>query len=326
MGAATVNGTAIEWTHVPGFKGETWNPVSGCTRISPGCANCYARTMARRLKAMGQPGYQLDGDGPGFGVTVHPDKLAEPLTWKKPRAVFVNSMSDLFHDEIPATFIADVFDVMRRTPQHIYMVLTKRPEEARDWFEKWRPAFTRFTTSTWPLPNVWMGVSIENSRHTWRADVLREIPAAVRFISAEPLLGSLFTIQCRDCGGTGMLHTRTGANEWEPEQCQRCHGRQPLDLTGIDWVIVGGESGHGARPMQLDWAREIVDACLDHCTDRCECSDVPADYQCEHRPAVFVKQLGSVLARELGAQAKGGDWDDLPSDIRIREFPRSAAL
>lgn len=267
--------SSIEWTD------ETWNPVTGCDRISPGCANCYARTMAKRLKAMGNPRYQVDGDGSGFGVTMHWDLLEEPRHWRKPRRVFVNSMSDLFHEEVSDEFIGHVFVSMALAPEHTFQVLTKRPERARELLGLWhrdldeRPWVYGGTS----LPNVWLGVSIENARHTWRADVLREIPAAVRFISAEPLLGSLY-------------------NTHGP-------GRRPLNLDGIDQVIIGGESGPGARVMDADWAVELVQQC-----DR-------------HGVAPFVKQLGTVAGRVLGAGSKGQDFDMFPEVLRRREFPTS---
>lgn len=225
--------SAIEWTD------RTWNPVTGCDRVSPGCTNCYALTMAKRLKLMGQPHYQADGDprtsGPGFALTVHPDTLDAPLHWRKPAKVFVNSMSDLFHKDVPEAFIAHVFGVMARAQQHTFQILTKRPQrmaglmapEGLDAVKTcgwWGGQFF----GRWPLPNVHLGVSIESDRYTYRADHLRATPAAVRWLSLEPLLGPL----------------------------------PSLDLTGIDWVVVGGESGHGARPMHPDWVRDIRDRCI----------------------------------------------------------------
>lgn len=346
---AIADGTKIEWTHIPGYRGETWNPVTGCDRISPGCSRCYARTMARRLKAMGQPHYQRDGDGPGFGVSVHPDALKAPLRWRKPRAVFVNSMSDLFHDEVPDDFICQVFDTMRAcspegggiTANHIFMVLTKRPERMRDVCQRLR-FDGRGEGRVWlaehaddrdgyalmgglpgckALSNVWLGVSIENSRFTWRADVLRQIPAAVRFISAEPLLGSLFSgAMCKRCGGSGLVPPRS--------ECGECvgagvrgngaknghHGHAPLDLTGIDWVIAGGESGPGARRTDPAWISDLIVA-----VDK-------EQFLRRHHVALFVKQLGRVLGNEIGcADQKGNDTAAWPSDFLIREFPESRA-
>jgi len=284
----------IEWTEA------TWSPTTGCDRISPGCDNCYALTLARRLKAMGSAKYQADGDprtsGPGFGLTVHEDALTLPLRWRKPRRIFVNSMSDLFHARVTPEFTARVWAVMAMTPHHAYQVLTKRPERARSVLggERFARAYeaeldqrvgdlARFGTLrardwaetfavSWPPPNVHLGTSIEMDGYARRADDLRETPAAVRFLSLEPLLGPL----------------------------------PSLDLTGIDWAIIGGESGPGSRPMDLGWARDLIGRCREAGT------------------AVFVKQLGSVAGRELGAGPKGGDWDAWPEDLRIRDFPAVA--
>jgi protein gp37 len=207
--------SAIEWTEA------TWNPVTGCDRVSPGCAHCYALDLAARLKRMGQPKYQRDGarrsSGPGFGVTLHPGTLDVPLRWKRPRVIFVNSMSDLFHEEIPFAFIERVFEVMAAAEHHVFQVLTKRHERLAE-LQGDLP---------WPT-NVWMGVSIENRRFVERADYLREVPAAVRFISAEPLLGPL----------------------------------EGLDLEGIDWLIAGGESGREHRPVREEWLTTLRDECL----------------------------------------------------------------
>ena len=206
--------SAIEWTEA------TWNPTTGCDRVSRGCDNCYAMAMAKRLKAMGQPRYQLDGDprtsGPGFGVSCHPDALQLPLTWRKPRLVFVNSMSDLFHARVPVEFIKQVFDVMSRTPQHTYQILTKRARRLR----KIAPELP------WP-ENVWMGVSVESADVSDRVKDLCSVPAAVRFLSCEPLLGPV----------------------------------NNLELNKIDWVIAGGESGINARPMDPKWVSDLRDMC-----------------------------------------------------------------
>lgn len=206
----------IEWTEA------TWNPVTGCDRVSAGCDNCYALTLAKRLKAMGAEKYQADGDprtsGPGFAVTTHPGSLEQPRKWRTPRTVFVNSMSDLFHAKVPAPFVRDVFDVMVDTPQHTYQVLTKRPLRAARMSDQ----------LPWPS-NVWLGVSVEDMSVAHRADHLRRVPAAVRFLSCEPLLGPL----------------------------------DDLNLEGIGWVIAGGESGNNYRPMDIRWARGIRDVCLE---------------------------------------------------------------
>ena len=209
------DGTGIEWTEA------TWNPTTGCDRVSAGCDNCYALTLSRRLKAMGNPKYQNDGDprtsGPGFALTPHLDQLSLPHRWKLPRVIFVNSMSDLFHPEVPDEFIEDVFRVMADTPRHTYQVLTKRSKRLA----------ALGAQLLWP-DNVWMGVSVESDQYCFRVRHLRSVPATVRFISAEPLLGPLDSI----------------------------------DLDGIDWLIAGGESGHHARPMHPRWVLELRDKCV----------------------------------------------------------------
>lgn len=207
--------SAIEWTEA------TWNPTTGCDRVSAGCDNCYALTLSKRLKAMGNPKYQNDGDprtsGPGFGVAIHPDALRVPYSWKRPRVVFVNSMSDLFHARVPIGFIKQVFDVMGDTPHHTYQVLTKRARRLERIADK----------LDWPS-NVWMGVSVESADHFDRIRDLAKVPAAVRFLSCEPLLSAL------------------------PE----------LPLDGIDWVIAGGESGFNARSVDPEWIRDVRDQCV----------------------------------------------------------------
>ncbi len=309
--------TSIEWTRGDdGAEGATWNPTTGCDKISPGCGlprfdgdatgGCYAMTMANRLKAMGQAKYQNDGaprtSGPGFGLTVHPGALAIPLHWRKPRRVFVNSMSDLGHARVPAEFLARVWAVMAATPQHTYQILSKRPERIRRLLTDecrcgaGHPPGTHFKSEMewaatshsstyvpglkaglthwmpWPLSNVWLGTSIELDRYCRRADDVILTPAAVRFLSLEPLLGPL----------------------------------PSLDLSGIDWMILGGESGPGSRRMDPGWVRDLIAQGRDSGT------------------AIFVKQLGSVLGRELGAGNKGNHWDAWPADLRIREFPHVA--
>lgn len=206
--------SSIEWTEA------TWNPTTGCDKISAGCDNCYAMTLAKRLKAMGNPKYQNDGDprtsGPGFGLSIHPDALDLPRRWRSPRTVFVNSMSDLWHARVPSAFIGAVFNVMADTPQHTYQLLTKRPRRV-----------ARMANSLpWP-PNVWMGVSVEQQDQAWRIAELVKVPAAVRFISAEPLLGPL-----------------------------------SLDLKNVDWLIAGGESGANHRPVEEAWIQQLRDQCV----------------------------------------------------------------
>jgi protein gp37 len=242
------NRSGIEWTEV------TWNPVTGCDRVSAGCDHCYALALAKRLKAMGAAKYQRDGDprtsGPGFGVAVHPQALNEPYGWNTPRVVFVNSMSDLFHAKIPLYFVRDVFNVIADTPQHTYQVLTKRS------LRLWRLA----DHLPWP-PNLWIGVSVEDALALSRVAHLRQVPAALRFLSCEPLLGPL----------------------------------DDIDLTGIGWVIAGGESGPNYRPMHAEWARGLRNACQDA------------------RVPFFFKQWGGRTPKALGRELDGQLWDEMPT-------------
>lgn len=261
--------SAISWTDA------TWNPTTGCDRVSPGCANCYAMSLAPRLKAMGAPAYQNDGDpktsGPGFKLTLHPDRLDIPLRWTRPRRIFVDSMSDLFHPDVPDEFIHRVFAVMAMAPQHSFQVLTKRPERMRallgagprtsgpvtmDGFQ-WDVLMAAqaiinelhlkvpmMVTIEWPLPNVWLGTSVENQH--WadiRIPELLATPAAVRFLSCEPLLGPV------------EFSNVTHRADWKGVV-----GRPALE--GIHWVIVGGESGKGYRAVDPDWVRSLRDQCV----------------------------------------------------------------
>jgi protein gp37 len=228
----------IEWTE------STWNPVTGCTKISPGCKICYAERMALRLQAMGQRNYAN-----GFKLTLHEHTLRKPLSWKKPQRIFVNSMSDLFHDEVPLEFILRVFDVMKHADWHQFQVLTKRSQRLLELSSQ----------IEWPT-NVWMGVSVENQDYTFRIDHLRETGARIKFLSLEPLLGPL----------------------------------PGLDLNGIDWAIVGGESGFGARPMQKEWVLEI--------RGQCRAAGVP----------FFFKQWGGINKKRTGRLLEGRTWDDMP--------------
>jgi protein gp37 len=251
--------SAIEWTEA------TWNPVTGCDRVSEGCDHCYAQTLAKRLKAMGSPRYQRDGNsrtsGPGFGVTLHIDQLTLPMRWSTPRTVFVNSMSDLFHDDVPSDFIVEVFRTMAATPSHTYQVLTKRPGRMASLLARWHSSSE--LRDLVELPNVWLGTSVENQR--WaavRVPKLIETPATVRFLSCEPLLG-------------------------------------PIDLEmalpHLDWVIVGGESGPGCRPMDPDWARSL--------RHQCKASGVP----------FFFKQWGGRTPKAGGRKLDGRTWGEMPS-------------
>jgi protein gp37 len=263
--------TGIAWTEA------TWNPVVGCTHISPGCDHCYAaREASGRLR--GIPVYSGLAEGGRFTgeVRILPERLDQPLRWQRPRLIFVNSMSDLFHRGIPAEFVGQLFDVMARTPRHTYQVLTKRPQLVAYILG---PNGCGFYASEdpdlpCPQPNVWLGTSIESDRYTFRADHLRATPAAVRWLSLEPLIAPV----------------------------------PSLDLAGIGWVVVGGESGPGARPMDLGWARDI--------RDRCVAAGV----------AFFMKQLGAVVARDNGMSDRAGHTlAEFPEDLRIQDYPAAPA-
>lgn len=231
-------GSAIEWT------GSTWNPVTGCTKISLGCKNCYAERMAIRLQAIGQPNYRN-----GFKVTTHPQALDIPLRWKKPQTIFVNSMSDLFHRDVPTDFILKIFDVMAEANWHRYQILTKRPgrllelNSRMDW-----------------QPHIWMGVTVESEDYLYRIDTLRKTGAVVKFLSLEPLLGPL----------------------------------SKLNLEGIDWVIVGGESGPGARLVKKEWVENIC--------EQCNVRGIP----------FFFKQWGGVNKKKAGKMLNGRIWNQMP--------------
>ncbi|MFD0902373.1 DUF5131 family protein [Actinomadura sediminis] len=265
--------TKIEWT------GATWNPVTGCTKVSPGCDNCYAETFAERWR--GTPGHHFEA---GFDLTLRPERLEQPLRWRKPRRVFVNSMSDLFHEGVPDEFIAEVFSVMARASQHTFQVLTKRHGRMRSLLN--RPSFRDNLAhlAPWPLPNVWLGVSAEDQkRANLRVPALMQTPAAIRFISAEPLLGPINLHH-------GLTHCPT-----HDFPGGFCSGPCP-DRIAPDWVIVGGESGPGARPMHPDWARTL--------RDQCTTAGIP----------FFFKQHGawvpeSMLLHTNGAQAAFLDTD-----------------
>jgi len=233
--------SSIEWTEA------TWNPVTGCTKISPGCDNCYAERMSLRLQAMGQHNYRN-----GFQLTTQPQMLEVPLRWKTPQTIFVNSMSDLFHSRVSTDYIHRVFDVMNRAAHHRYQVLTKRSQR-----------LVRLSPQMPWQRHIWMGVSVENQAYTFRVDHLRETEAHIKFLSLEPLLGPL----------------------------------PGLDLHGIDWVIVGGESGPHARPMQPEWVLDIRDQCL------------------AARVPFFFKQWGGTRKNVTGRELEGRTWDQMPTRI-----------
>jgi len=235
--------STIEWTDA------TWNPVRGCTKISPGCKHCYAERFAERFRGVrGHPFEQ------GFDLKIVPEKLAEPLNWKSAKHIFVNSMSDLFHEKVPLDYIRSVFAVMNVAKQHQYQVLTKRAERLEELNQR----------LPW-APNIWMGVSVENEEYLYRVDHLRRTSAFVKFLSIEPLLGSLGKV----------------------------------DLSGIDWVIVGGESGPGARSMNEAWVKEIRDQCL------------------RAGVAFFFKQWGGVQKKKAGRELEGRTWDQMPELVTI---------
>ena len=236
--------SSIEWTEA------TWNPLTGCNKVSLGCKNCYAERMSIRLKAMGQPNYSN-----GFELTLHEKSLDIPLFWKKPMNIFVNSMSDLFHEEVPLDFIQRVFDVMNRAHWHRFQVLTKRSERLRDLSSQLHWA-----------SNIWMGVSVENQNYAYRIEHLRETGAFIKFLSIEPLLGPL----------------------------------NDINLKSIDWVIVGGESGQGARPMNPSWVTDL--------RDRCQAANVP----------FFFKQWGGVNKKKAGRKLDGRTWNEMPSRRNLR--------
>jgi protein gp37 len=230
--------SSIEWTE------STWNPVTGCNKISPGCKNCYAERLAKRLKAMGQANYRN-----GFRLTLQPQMLELPLKWKRPQTIFVNSMSDLFHKDVPLDYIQQVFDVMKRAHWHRFQVLTKRADRLAE-----------LSCELEWSDNIWMGVSVENQKYVYRIDDLRRTSAAVKFLSLEPLLGPL----------------------------------KNLDLSNIDWAIVGGESGFGSRPIRKEWVLEIK--------QQCELADVP----------FFFKQWGGFNKKKTGRLLEGRTYDAMP--------------
>jgi protein gp37 len=232
------NNSSIEWTE------STWNPLTGCTKISPGCQHCYAERMALRLQSMGQPHYAN-----GFKLTLHEDSLELPLRWKRPQTIFVNSMSDLFHKDVPLGFIQKMFDVMNCASWHRFQVLTKRSDRLLELSPRLQWA-----------PNIWMGVSVEKEDYLFRIAELRKTPAKIKFLSLEPLLGPL----------------------------------PNLKLRGINWVIVGGESGPGARPMDPEWAFDI--------RDQCQAAGV----------AFFFKQWGGIRKKTTGRLLEGRTWDEMP--------------
>ncbi|HNE37352.1 MAG TPA: phage Gp37/Gp68 family protein [Microthrixaceae bacterium] len=309
--------TNIEWTD------ETWNPIVGCSKVSPGCDNCYAVGTVHRGLAEQHRGLTVRAEGATDWtgeVRVVESMMDRPLRWTKPRRIFVNSLSDLFHPDVSDETIARIFAVMALAPQHTFQVLTKRPQRMADMLSTmlfWKVvashcADDQTASLSWPyrtaianhqgLPNVWLGVSIESDRYAFRAAHLRRTPAAVRWISAEPLLGPL----------------------------------PSLDLTGIDWLVVGGESGPKARPMHPQWVRDLRDECTDICCPECgetwpyDDAEIPCSHcrgsGAEDPTAFLFKQGGSVLAKEWGCtDSKGGKLDEIPAEFQIREYPGGAS-
>jgi protein gp37 len=314
----------IEWTEA------TWNPVTGCTKVSAGCDHCYAETFAERFR--GVPGHPYEQ---GFDLKLWPERLDIPLRWTKPRRIFVNSMSDLFHADVPDEFILRVFAVMANSRQHTYQILTKRPQRMARFVGRMRWRFGTRGGGPWrmaetgdamltvrpvldqdgdpePPPNVWLGVSVEDQAAAYRIDWLVKTPAAVRFLSCEPLIGPLDLLpwlwRCPRCEASGD-RTSPERSPFGNVWCFECNHRgdgRPYAMERADrlhWVIVGGESGHGARAMELVWAHQIAHDCRQ--------AGVP----------VFVKQLGSVLAKQAGGPPKGGDPVFWPPALRVRQFP-----
>ncbi len=299
----SMGNTTIEWTN------KTWNPVTGCTKVSPGCRHCYAETVARRfparfyadgqfvpwtVKAQREEAKRLTNLASELGtpfepsdyspVMLHPERLQDPLRWRKPSQVFVNSMSDLLHEDVPLEFIRQVFAVMAQARWHTFQVLTKRHKRLESLAD----------ILDWP-PNMWMGVSVENQRYAEeRIPALLRTPAAVHFVSCEPLLSGLdlrpyLIPQCQECREAG---------------CYKCDCDDCADGAALDWVIVGGESGPKARPMNPEWILSL--------RNQCRTAGV----------AFFLKQLGSVLAKRWRLKdSKGADWNEWPAALRVREMP-----
>ncbi|MEM9195229.1 MAG: DUF5131 family protein [Myxococcota bacterium] len=332
--------SSIEWTDA------TWNPVTGCTKVSAGCKNCYAEGVAKRFW----------GDRKFGDVVCHDDRLDQPLRWRKPRRVFVNSMSDLFHEDVPDEFIDIVFGVMGNAPEHTFQILTKRPGRMREWFKRVEsmPRSPRMHTGyaaccseaglrmpiapmqNWPYPNVWLGVSVENNEQMDRVCDLAETPAAVRFVSMEPLLehvdmnigphGDFRSWKCSECGSRNVdpevFHFPDDMATWLCDDCGS-HGQPGEDAPStslIDWVIVGGESGPGARPCEVKWIRSIIEQCRSAGV-ACFVKQLGADVRTHawHCGSSFVP--GHVPPRIKLKSRKGSDPTEWPEDLRVREFP-----
>lgn len=306
--------TQISWTDA------TWSPVTGCTRVSEGCLNCYIeRTVPFRVE---RRRFHLPVIGGTTGVRLHPDRLEQPLRWRKPRRIFVCSMADLFHEDVPDEYIAKVFAVAAATPRHTFQVLTKRHARMRsllssesfqravgiqilrDGESGWREEGRHAVPSQWPLPNVWLGVSVESQKWAdWRIPSLLDTPAAVRWLSCEPLLGPV-DLHAYTADLIDVDDPHFDAPDGAVVNGMERHGDQWQRRDRIDWVVAGGESGPGARPMHPDWARSLRDQCV--------AAGVPFHF----------KQAGAVLAKEWGATGKGGDPVEWPEEFP-REYPHA---
>lgn len=344
--------TSIEWTRGDdGSEGKTWNPTRGCSRVSPGCDNCYAMRVAHRFSGPGKPYDGLTRIGKrgvdwSGRVRLVPEMLDVPLRWRKPRRVFVNSMSDLFHESLSNEEIAAVFGVMAACPQHTFQVLTKRAKRMREWFETagtqtlswlWQSAVNACdghaqresmtdrlrTGTTWPLPNVWIGVSAENQATAdERIPHLLATPAAVRFVSCEPLIGPVDLTRIVE-----SFHPGPPPSSVEFDGLRGFCGATPAEDTpavrGLQWVIVGGESGPGARPYDLAWPRDIIRQCRESgvAVFHKQVGAQPVD----HEPGTDPEPLRSAILRAGRlvrlADRKGGDPSEWPEDLRVREFP-----
>lgn len=310
----------IEWTDA------SWNPVTGCSKVSPGCANCYAETLTQRhAKAWGVSDLPWTPENAAEVVRCRPERLEQPLRWKRPRMVFVNSMSDLFHEEVPPQYIAEIFAVMVRAAQHTFQVLTKRPERMRDLLtdvEFWLQVAAYIQphdnvlanevslaaidgTSVW-AKNVWLGTSIENRRFVGRADELRATPAAVRFISAEPLLGPLVPDGPHEDAEHELYDHYNAPFDAIPTWADGYDGPS-LNLELIDWLIVGGESGPGHRTMRPEWVRDLKNYCEEWCWQG----------EREGSTAFFFKQWGGRTPKSGGRELDGRTWDEMPDTGRV---------
>ncbi len=286
------HGTRIEWTHIPGYKGETWNPITGCSPVSEGCENCYAERISKRFGwPWGEP-------------ILHSDRLDQPSRWRKPRAIFVCSMSDLFHEDVPLHALFDIWAEMW-AQRHLFLILTKRPENAKQWSKHLSDLSGHGEREVWPR-NIWLGVTAENQRTVdERIPILLQIPAAKRFVSVEPMLGAVDlhiptrTRGIRSDGLPGCNHCCSGdrcndPTHFDRHRCPYCHGTGTA--IELDWAICGGESGPNARPMKWEWAINLLGQCE------------------EARVPFFMKQM---------SQYGGADRHDIPGILQVKEFPNA---